>query len=58
MLLFFFISSTVKMNTHDAIANTVTCAAINLHAPDDNDDGVVVVVVVLLPWLLSVRSLR
>jgi hypothetical protein len=55
--LFFFISSTVEMNTHDAIANTVTRAAINLCASDDNDsDGVVVVV--SLPLLLSARSLR
>jgi hypothetical protein len=56
--LFFFISSsTAEMNTHDAIANTVTRAAINLRASDDNDsDGVVVVVSV--PLLLSARSLR
>ena len=45
------------MNTHDAIANTVPRAAINLCASDDNDsDGVVVVV--SLPLLLSARSLR
>jgi hypothetical protein len=53
--LFLSISSTVEMNIHDAVANTVTCATINLRAPDDNDsDGVIV----LLPLLLSTRSLR
>ena len=43
------------MNTHDAIANTVTRAAINPRAPDDNDSDSVVV---SLPLLLrqSVRS--
>ncbi len=43
------------MNTHEAIANNVTRAAINLRAPDDNDsDGVVI----SLSLLLSARSLR
>jgi hypothetical protein len=53
--LFFSISTTVEMNTHDAIANTVTRAAINPRAPDDNDSDSVVV---SLPLLLrqSVRS--
>ena len=43
------------MNTHDAIANTVTRAAINPRAPDDNDSDSVIV---SLPLLLSARSLR